>query len=379
MRGVAMKLTCSLLAATAAFACPSSGHAGTFKTLYSFGATSGDGRDPTAGLIVKNGVLYGTTARGGASGYGTVFSFNPATASETVLASTSNETYAGMPVALAGGRIFGTGSEPGNDLIYEANPKTGRLSIVYTFPSSLNDIDPGALVEIGGKIYGNTNSGGADYSGTVFEYDPVSGIFNTIYTFTGSNDGRFVSNLVVQSGLLYGVTTDDGAAGYGTIFTVDPSTGAETTLYTFTNGPTGGTPKGITISHGIIYGLAQEGGTANAGTLFSFDPVSSKLTTIYSFPSTVRDQCGRSPPVEAKGRLFGTTEECDIKKGGFGTLYEVSVKTGRRSVLHIFRKATEVADGANAIQQLLSYKGFVYGVTQDGGAYNSGTIFSYTP
>jgi uncharacterized repeat protein (TIGR03803 family) len=45
--------------------------------LHSFGAGSGDGGQPLAGLINVNGTLHGTTDSAGATGYGTVFSLSP--------------------------------------------------------------------------------------------------------------------------------------------------------------------------------------------------------------------------------------------------------------------------------------------------------------
>jgi uncharacterized repeat protein (TIGR03803 family) len=52
---------------------------GTLTTLYNFCAQSGctDGSGPTAGLVqATNGEFYGTTAAGGANGYGTIFSLS---------------------------------------------------------------------------------------------------------------------------------------------------------------------------------------------------------------------------------------------------------------------------------------------------------------
>ena len=49
---------------------------GTEIVLHSFGG-SGDGEEPVAGLIRFKGKLYGTTASGGANGDGTVFSIAP--------------------------------------------------------------------------------------------------------------------------------------------------------------------------------------------------------------------------------------------------------------------------------------------------------------
>jgi uncharacterized repeat protein (TIGR03803 family) len=54
-----------------------SAHAQTFSTLYTFTGGS-DGANPSAGLVRDAaGNLYGTTAWGGAYGYGVVFKLTP--------------------------------------------------------------------------------------------------------------------------------------------------------------------------------------------------------------------------------------------------------------------------------------------------------------
>ena len=59
---------------------PGEGGAWTEKVLYSFGATTGDGIEPIAGVIFDaKGNLYGTTSQGGANGAGTVYELSPGT------------------------------------------------------------------------------------------------------------------------------------------------------------------------------------------------------------------------------------------------------------------------------------------------------------
>ena len=95
--------------------------------LYSFGANSTDGENPTAQLISDAaGNLFGATLNGGAFGYGTLFEISAATHQEIVLYS------------------FG------------ANKAEG------TFPTSL-------ISDAQGNLYGTTANGGANGQGTVFE------------------------------------------------------------------------------------------------------------------------------------------------------------------------------------------------------------------
>jgi len=55
-----------------------------FETLYTFkGGT--DGAGPQSRMLHLNGTLFGTTHDGGTSGYGTVYAFDPAKNTETVI------------------------------------------------------------------------------------------------------------------------------------------------------------------------------------------------------------------------------------------------------------------------------------------------------
>src|ERR1039458_1396452 len=72
------KRACAVLALCATTAIAQPAH--TLTTLYSFCSQSGcpAGSDPIAGLVqATNGDLYGTTAKGGANGGGTVFKIPP--------------------------------------------------------------------------------------------------------------------------------------------------------------------------------------------------------------------------------------------------------------------------------------------------------------
>jgi uncharacterized repeat protein (TIGR03803 family) len=114
----------------------------TFTTLYRFDYT--DGADPEAALVqATDGDLYGTTACGGANGYGTVFK-------------------------IAAG---------------------GTLTTLYSFCSQSGCTDgagphAGLVQATNGDHYGTTTSGGANGpgTGTVFRITP-SGTPTTLYSF----------------------------------------------------------------------------------------------------------------------------------------------------------------------------------------------------
>jgi uncharacterized repeat protein (TIGR03803 family) len=74
------------------------------------GSTNSDGANPTAGLVLANDVLYGTTRSGGASGVGTVFALHTDGSGFTTLHSFNGsdgaQPYA--PLTLSGNSLFGT-------------------------------------------------------------------------------------------------------------------------------------------------------------------------------------------------------------------------------------------------------------------------------
>jgi len=89
---------------------------GKYAGLYNF--AEADGVSPYAGLIGDTaGNLYGTTAIGGASGYGTVFKMD-ASGKETVLHSFTGGTDGGYPFAGviqdAKGNFYGTTEQGGS-------------------------------------------------------------------------------------------------------------------------------------------------------------------------------------------------------------------------------------------------------------------------
>jgi uncharacterized repeat protein (TIGR03803 family) len=153
--------------------------AGKVRILHSFGNGS-DGLTPAAPLIQVDGMLYGTTAQGGAYGCGTVFSLS-------------------------------TG---------------GRERVLYSFGSAANDgCEPDAgLIAIGTTLFGTTGYGGAyDKGGTVFSLATDGSNERILHSFGSGSDGKNpVAALHELDGVLYGTTENGGTGGHGTVFAVNP-------------------------------------------------------------------------------------------------------------------------------------------------------------
>jgi uncharacterized repeat protein (TIGR03803 family) len=151
--------------------------AGSEHVVYSFGHRP-DGSSPLSGLIDSSGMLYGTTYYGGRYGKGTVFSVSPAGTDAHVLHSfgkDSSGTYLTASLIDVNGKLYGTTFSGGTyrrGTVFSIST-TGRIRVLHDFGSGADGADPRAsLVEVNGTLYGTTSSGGAHGDGTVFALRP---------------------------------------------------------------------------------------------------------------------------------------------------------------------------------------------------------------
>ena len=267
--------------------------AGQYTQVYSFGslASPRDGANqPNGPLVIKNGLLYGTSSTGGSQSYGTIFSFDPKTNTETVL---------------------------------------------YSFQSLPDGQNPtsGLTLATDGNFYGLTTAGGVGMApfGTVFQFNPTTAIETTLYTFlTGGDPQNFNCTLLeATDGKLYGVAPFDGAQLEGSLFSMTMPTSSisptstYTLLHSFGSSATDGQlPVGSLMQgfDGNIYGVSNTGGVNGFGSIFQFNLGIQAIATVYSFGATPGYAYPASGLVQdSNGFLYGTS----VGDGayGYGTVY----------------------------------------------------------
>ncbi len=265
-------------------------------TLATFNGTNGDSAD--AGLIVDaSGNLFGTTAQGGANGYGTVFEVAAGTHALTTLA-TFNVTNGAFPeaglIVDVSGNLYGTtwqGGANGDGTIFEvANDANHTLSTLVTF-NGANGANPlGDLIaDSSGNFYGTTRSGGANNRGTVFQLAAGTHILSTLATFNGSNGNEPHAGLIADtSGNFYGTTAFGGANNKGTVFEVANDLNHTLSTLVAFDGANGSSPyAGVLVdASGNIYGTTSAGGANNKGTVFKVAAGTHALITLATFNGT---------------------------------------------------------------------------------------------
>jgi uncharacterized repeat protein (TIGR03803 family) len=392
---------------------PNAGSGYAETVLHRFGS-SPDAASPEASLILDAGDnLYGTTTAGGHhphcpggynTGCGTVFAID-ASGKERLLYSFRGKPDASSPFAgllLRAGNLYGTTASGGSVracYTYGGNgcgavfkiDKSGVESLLYQFQGNFGSGKGdgqgpmgGLVSDAAGDLYGTTPFGGKSESGTVFKVTK-NGTETVLYSFTGAGDGgRPYSGVILDAtGNLYGVTYFGGhsqcTSGCGTVFKLS-TTGSLATLYRFKGTKDGGNPMGglIADSAGNLYGTAQNygnlkcnkrGGNPGCGTVFKLNPTG-KLTVLHTFAGSPD---GATPSerltLDKQGNLYGTTSfggnaGCN---GGYscGVVFEISAG-GAESVLHTFTGGA--MDGEVPYGGVVRDKaGNLYGTTVSGG------------
>jgi uncharacterized repeat protein (TIGR03803 family) len=261
-----------------------------FSVLHVFSGV--DGCDPEAALTYSNGLLWGTTKKGGTKGQGTVFSLT-----------TSGDEFK----------------------VYSFSGKTGT--------------EP--LGAFSAWSYGSTFTGGGQGQGEIYKVDPVKGLirkhsFNLVGKAGYNPIGDLLTIYVGGVRTMYGVTSAGGVAGGGTVYQLtetlpNSNQWRVSVLHSFaSDGPEGWAPlAGVTVdAAGNLYGTTSRGGEngSDCGTVFKLAPSKNDKwthTVLYSFDSSNSDGCDPTAGLvfDKAGNLYGTTQW-----GGdwsYGTVFKI--------------------------------------------------------
>jgi uncharacterized repeat protein (TIGR03803 family) len=248
------------------------------RLAYSF-KNAPDGDAPVGDLwgFPNDAVIYGTTSFGGEDNVGTVYYSDPSKNFEDVIYNFKMKRDGARPLAglvLMNTTLYGTtadGGAYGFGTVY-AIEIGGRERVVHDFrgPPSDGAAPQSQLAVMDGKLYGTTPHGGGANGGTLFMVTP-NGAEQLLVNFKRASGSAPVAGVTVYNKTLYGTTSRGGSADAGTIFAF--SSGALTTLHTFKAGADGREPLSrLTAFNGVLYGTTYLGGTEGRGTVFALTP-----------------------------------------------------------------------------------------------------------
>jgi uncharacterized repeat protein (TIGR03803 family) len=298
----------------------------------------------------SNGRVFGTAYYGGLSGEGVVFEVdrytNEIETLHNAILATGNQ-FTDVMIEYQG-KLLGTGA---NGTIYSIDMNTNTYS-------ELGDISgttaSGGLVQIDDYGYGVSYFGGDNNVGTLYRFDLNNNNVSSIeFSFDGILTGASpVGHLFANDDFfLYGLTESGGTNGSGTIYKYEPFLNDFIKLYDFDN-LSGNSPTGSLVKHsnGKFYGLAKYGGNNDLGVLFSFDDNTQTYEKLVDFDSLNGSIPRGSLLVASDGLLYGLTAEGG--QNNDGVLFSFNTTTNQINTLfdfdryvsgsHPFQALTEV-------------------------------------
>ena len=325
-----------------------------YTILHHFGdpAVANDGANPWCRLATDGFWFYGTTEKGGASGFGTAFAMKP------------------------------DGSDYGKIHDFPANAGDGKI------PQSSLLLDTGLL-------YGMTLIGGAQGFGTLFSMSRDGTGYARLHSFWDPailNDGASPHGALVADGsLLYGMTQGGDSSGCGTVFSIQSDGSDYKKLHNFCDPAVdhdGQEPwVAILVHNSMLYGTTRNGGTQNSGIIFSMNPDGSGYKKLHDFGDPAIADDGLMPfgsLISDGSKLYGMTPEGGSGQGGAnkkGTVYSVNPDGSGYTILHNFTGSA--TDGGSPNGDLTFVGNTLYGMTYTGGAFGAapgyGVIFSLNP
>lgn len=343
-----------------------------------------NGSYPYGALIqATNGKLYGTTYQGGIDDFGTLFEYNITTSTLTVrneFNGIDGAYVSGGVVQRSNGKLYGLTESGGFDdfgVLYEYDPATFSYSVKFDFDGNNGAYPEGALmIASNGKLYGTASGGGTTFDGVIFEYDPPFATLNVIHDFDYTDGSVPDGDLVEVSNKLYGLTVYGGYYEYGIIFEYDLLSSQFTNEHDFDSD--GAYPYGSLVPYSgnsNLYGFTSEGGVSGYGILFEFNPASSNFVSLLDFHNTLNGSYGEgSLLLASNGNIYGMSNYGGIYD--WGTIFSIDTLTKIVTIIHDF----DSIDGGGPYGSLIqASNGLLYGVTSEGGSFGDGVLFEFDP
>jgi uncharacterized repeat protein (TIGR03803 family) len=216
----------------------------TFNSFYAFTTpqsssavlTNSDGEQPQGALIPSGGMFYGTAYGGGTGGYGTVYSISPDGNNFSVLhAFTNNPDGAWLRAGLilADGVLYGTtslGGSSGQGTVFSVNTDGTGYQVLHSFQTNgVDGINPWTSVVLWRHtLYGTTQrGGGTNAHGILFSINTNGSAYTVVHTFilpsgifTNYDGTEPMGDMMVSGNTIYGTTQRGGALGGGALFSL---------------------------------------------------------------------------------------------------------------------------------------------------------------
>jgi len=251
----------------------------------------------------------------------------------------------------------------------------GQFTVLHNFDSVQGEFPYGSLIASGNVLYGMASNGGATASGCIFSINSNGSNFRDLYDFKGDSGGMHPGGSLLLSGnKFYGMTSAGGSHLSGCIFSVDTNGNNYKDIFNFYT-VNGGDPDGSLIRiGGKLFGMTTSSARFQNSNIFSIDTNGNNYKVLLDFGGTTTPQ-GNIPYGDllfTGGKLYGMTSQGGVYNSG--CIFTVDTNGTNYKDLHNFNDT----NGANPYGNLIVSGHKLYGMTLNGGLSDSadGIIFS---
>lgn len=270
---------------------------------------------PQGPLALSAGVLYGASS-GEFTGFGTVFKLSTNGIGFSTLKQFTNAAVEGDEllggVTVSDSTIYGRTAYGGPSYygtLFKMSTNGSDYTVLKSFSQTDGSYNGGTLTVSGNVIYATTPEGGSGSSGTIFSINTDGAGYRLLKEFsptaspwwTNSDGARPQSELVLAGNVLYGATSRGGITGYGTAYRINTDGTGFTVLRQLTGYndlPIGG----FTVSDDLIYG-------SGSGNVFQMKTDGTGYSILKQFDGYISPS---GPPVVSGSLLYGTTSQGGI-------------------------------------------------------------------
>lgn len=262
----------------------------------------------------------------------------------------------------------------GSGAVFREGPGIQEVEINDLFSEPLFSSNGKFLLHSSGRIYGVSSFGGARSKGALYSFDQDGDNFKVEYSFGKEEAGTLPKGGLTEgtNGLIYGILGTDAIHSIGTVYRYDPSSGKLSNVYEYSASEAAGTHATLlAASEQWLYGTSPYGGDPCAGTIVRIAEEEDRLEVLYEFSKSTAYQPSPFLSLRSDGMMYGYCQRRpDMGNQSVASLFRIHARSGDMEFLQPFPEPI-VPVG----ELLVDQQGYVYGVSQIGGAYDEGMIF----
>ena len=269
---------------------------------------------PEEFVLVGSGELFGVTHNQSSTYFPAIVSFSPIPGEYQERMIFPNDGSSGeglVPALIEGpdGTLLGVCTSGGQyemGTLFRFEPATNSLSVLHHFVDTQGSGPWGALLlHPDGSVYGTTRVGGSAGSGVLFRLDPTTLDYQVLHEFDMTGGANPVSRLTIgPDGALWGMVSLGGPSGSGGIFRYSIEEDSYVLRYEFSE-ETGTGPAGDLVlgQDGRLYGALSGSAENDHGVFFRYDASTDNFDVVLE-PGSALGVASGTPTLLPNGNLL---------------------------------------------------------------------------